>query len=190
MFDAIDKSWTLFLDRDGVINERIPGRYISSIEELKLTAGCRQAIASFNFLFGKIVVVTNQAGIGKGIMTTEQLTVVHKHISVELSKYYGKVHKFYHCPELADSNSTCRKPATGMGLQAKEDFPEIDFDKSIMVGDSLSDMEFGKALGMKCILIEGKKEEKDLLKDYEVEGRFSNLFEFAQALHEDQSQVV
>ncbi len=186
MFEAIDKTWTLFLDRDGVINERIPGQYISKIEDLKLTPGCRQAIASFNYYFSKIVVVTNQAGISKGLTTPEQLTAVHNYIALELKKFHARIHKYYHCPDLADTNSPCRKPAVGMGHQAKKDFPEIDFSKSIMVGDSHSDMEFGKALGMKCILIEGKAEDVELLTDYPVDGRYASLFEFAQALNEDQ----
>lgn len=186
MFEAIDKTWTLFLDRDGVINERIPGQYISKVEDLKLTPGCRQAIASFNFYFGNIVVVTNQAGISKGLTTPEQLNNVHNHIADELKRFHARVHKFYHCPDLANTNSPCRKPAVGMGHQAQKDFPQIDFSKSIMVGDSHSDMEFGKALGMKCILIEGKKEEEELLKDYPTEGRYQNLFEFAHAINEHQ----
>jgi len=186
VFTEIDKSWTLFLDRDGVINERIPGQYISDVKDLKLTPGCRQAIGSFNYYFGKTLVVTNQAGIGKGIMTTEQLDIVHQQISKELKPYHARIHKYYHCPELADTNSKCRKPAIGMGKQAQKDFPEIDFSKSIMVGDSHSDMEFGKALGMKCILIEGKIEEEEILKDYPADGKFKNLFEFAEAMNEHQ----
>jgi len=187
VFKNIDKSWTLFLDRDGVINERIPGQYISNVKDLRLTPGCRQAIASFNYYFGKTLVVTNQAGIGKGLMTTQDLEFVHNHISKELAVFHAQIHRYYHCSELANTNSKCRKPATGMALQALKDFPEIDFSRSVMVGDSHSDMEFGKTLGMKCILIEGKKEDESKLKNYELDGKFANLFELAQVLNEDQN---
>ena len=186
VFNTIDKSWTLFLDRDGVINERIPGKYIADLKDLKLTPGCRQAIASFNFVFNKIVVVTNQAGIGKGITSETAVRHIHDLIQKELAIFHGKIHQFYFCPDPPNTGSACRKPATGMALQAQIDFPEIDFRKSIIVGDSHSDMEFGKALGMSCILIDGKLEEAELLKNYAVDGRFNSLFEFAQALQEHQ----
>jgi len=186
MIHQIDRSWTLFLDRDGVINERIPGHYLSSPEECKLTPGCRQAIAACNFLFGKVVVVTNQAGIGKGITTEAQVNAVHDHITSELAIVRGKIHRFYFCPELADSGSKCRKPATGMADQAKADFPEIDFSKSIIVGDSISDMEFGFAKGMKTVLVAGKTEEAEAAAKLKVDLRVENLFEFAQVLLQDQ----
>lgn len=177
------------MDRDGVINERIPGQYIGDPRDLKLTAGCRQAIASFNFMFGKVFVVTNQAGIAKGITSLEEVQNIHDCIQKELSIFKARIDQYYCCPDLPGSDSQCRKPATGMGLQAKIDYPEIDFSKSIMVGDSLSDMEFGRRLGMLCVLIVGKPEEERQLSEYVADGKFNSLFEFAQALQEDQLEI-
>jgi len=186
MINQIDRTWTLFLDRDGVINERIPGHYLSSPAECKLTPGCRQAIAAFNFFFGRIVVVTNQAGIAKGITTEAQVNSVHEHIERELATVHGKIHRFYFCPDLANSGSRCRKPATGMADQAKVDFPKIDFSRSVMVGDSISDIKFGKAKGMKTVIVAGKLEEETEANKLEVDLRVENLFEFAQWLLKDQ----
>lgn len=175
-----NKSWTLFLDRDGVINQRIPGAYIEYPSQFKFTENCLAAMAIFNKIFNRIVVVTNQQGIGKGIMNESQLADIHQFMETEVEKAEGKIDNVYHCPELAKNNSQCRKPNNGMAFQAKKDFPEIEFSKSVMVGDSLSDMEFGKRLNMKTVLIEGKNEEsfdKKLI-DYQ----FITLFEFARSI--------
>ncbi len=172
-----DKSWTLFLDRDGVINQRIPGAYIEYPSQFKFTKNCLEAMAIFNKSFGRIVVVTNQQGIGKGIMSESQLSDIHHFMKVSIEKSDGKIDQIYYCPELAKFSPECRKPKPGMAFQAKNDFPEIDFSKSVMVGDSVSDMEFGERLNMTTVLIEGKEEENfdNKLIDY----RFLSLFEFA-----------
>lgn len=156
----IDKNWTLFLDRDGVINERIPKGYVMEPDQLVLEVAVADAIAEFNQLFARVVVVTNQQGIGKGLMTTEQLDTVHEKLRSELAASGAYVDEIYYCPELADSGSKCRKPEGGMAMQAKADFPEIDFSKSIMVGDTITDLQFGKRLGMKTIFIRTELEEQ------------------------------
>ena len=74
---GIDKSWTLFLDRDGVINDRLINDYVKHLHELKIIEGVPKAIARFSNSFGRIVVVTNQQGIGKGSMTAEDLKIIH-----------------------------------------------------------------------------------------------------------------
>lgn len=150
---TIDSSWTLFLDRDGVINERIVDDYVKYIHELKIIDGVPEAIAKFSTLFGRIVVVTNQQGIGRGMMTVDDLLLVHGFIENVIISAGGKIDKFYFAHQLASENSNYRKPGTGMGLKAKRDYPEIDFQKSVMIGDSESDIEFGMKLGMKTIML-------------------------------------
>lgn len=157
----IDKSWTLFLDRDGVINKRLPGDYVKEPAEFEFLPGVLESIAAFSKLFGRIIIVTNQQGIGKGLMTENDLQKVHQHMLSEIEAAGGHIDAVYHCPGLAEDDPPCRKSNPGMALQAKEDFPEIDFGKSVMIGDSESDMEFGRRLGMKCILVG----EETLLKD-------------------------
>jgi len=150
---AIDRSWTLFLDRDGVINKKIENDYVKKWSEFEFLPGVLDAIKYFSQLFGRIVVVTNQQGIGKGLYTHDELKAIHFKMVEEIHRQGGKIDRVYYAPALSSENSILRKPNTGMAKQALEDFPEIVFNKSVMVGDSLSDMEFGKALGMKTFYI-------------------------------------
>lgn len=144
----IDRSWTLFLDRDGVINQRIVGEYVKAIDEFHFMPGSLASIARFSERFGRIVVVTNQQGIGKGIMTARNLEDIHRYMLSEIEKHGGKIDGVYFAPQLSSENSEMRKPNTGMAHQAKRDFPEIDFSKSVLIGDSDSDIFFGQKLGM------------------------------------------
>jgi len=153
----IDKQWTLFLDRDGVINKKLDNDYVKTIEEFEFIEGSEKAIATMNQLFGRTVVVTNQQGIGKGLMTKDDLKKVHQYMQEQLVPFGGKLDQIYYCPELAESNSICRKPNTGMAEEARRDFPEIDFKKSVMVGDSLSDMQMGKRVGMITVFVTPEK---------------------------------
>jgi len=149
----ISKEWSLFLDRDGVINRRLVDDYVKNIAGFVFETGVQEAMQVFNNLFGRIVVVTNQQGIGKGLMTSETLETIHSHMLLETEKAGGRIDAVYHCPELSSRQPFCRKPQVGMGLKAKKQFPEINFKKSIMAGDSKSDMQFGKRLKMKTVLI-------------------------------------
>lgn len=149
----IDKSWSLFLDRDGVINKRLPGAYVGSVKEFEFLNGSVEAIKIFSALFGAIVVVTNQQGIGKGLMTEDELEMIHNHMIQEVQNAGGRIDKVYHSPFLKSLNHFTRKPSVGMGLLARKDFPDIKFKKSIMVGDSLTDMIFGKQLKMRTVFI-------------------------------------
>jgi len=173
----IDKSWTLFLDRDGVINKKLDNDYVKHWVEFEFIEGVIDALKITNSMFGKIVVVTNQQGIGKGIYRTEDLELIHKNMLYEIHYMGGRIDKVYFSPYLAKENHSTRKPNTGMGLQAKNDFPEIDFTKSFIVGDSISDMEFGKGLGMKTVFISDKQ-----ITDEKIDFNFPSLVEFANML--------
>ncbi len=150
---GIDKSWTLFLDRDGVINERLIDDYVKQLNELRILDGVPEAIAQFNGLFKRIVVVTNQQGIGRGMMTEDDLADIHGYLSNVFEGYGGKIEHYYFAPQLKAQNSNYRKPGTGMGLQAQKDYPDIDFKKCLLIGDSESDIDFGMKLGMKTIML-------------------------------------
>jgi histidinol-phosphate phosphatase family protein len=147
----IDHTWTLFLDRDGVINAKLPGDYVKLIDEFEFLPGVLEALEKAAAIFDVIVVVTNQQGIGKGIMTDTHLFTIHQHMIKEVFNNGGRIDKIYFCPDLEIENPSHRKPRTGMAYDAREDFPSIEFTKSIIIGDSPSDMEFGHRLGMKCV---------------------------------------
>jgi histidinol-phosphate phosphatase family protein len=149
----ISKDWTLFLDRDGVINRRLVDDYVKSWDEFEFLDGVLDATKIFAETFGRIVVVTNQRGIGKGLMAEDTLNNIHQKMKDEIARAGGKIDRVYYCPALKSSGNFCRKPQIGMGLKARKDFPEINFKKSIIAGDSKSDMQFGKRLKMKTVLI-------------------------------------
>lgn len=173
----IDKTWSLFLDRDGVINKKLDNDYVKHWIEFEFLDGTFDALKKLNSVFGPIVVVTNQQGIGKGLYRTEDLELIHKNMVYELSYLGGRIDKVYFSPYLDAEKHPTRKPGTGMGLQAKQDFQQIDFTKSIIVGDSMSDMEFGRALGMKTAFIS----ENDR-KDDKIDFNFRSLLEFSNQL--------
>lgn len=148
---AIDKTWTLFLDRDGVINTRIEGGYVRNADEFHFLPGVVDSIARLSAVFGKIVVVTNQQGIGKGLYSHEDLALVHSAMKSEIERAGGRIDAVFYAPNLASENSPLRKPGIGMALNAQKIFPQIDFTKSIMVGDTTSDMLFARNAGMRSV---------------------------------------
>lgn len=141
----INASWTLFIDRDGVINYEKEADYIHTWEEFKFYEGVKDAFKIFNKKFGIIVMVTNQRGIAKGLTKLKDLHLIHKNMMQEIEDAGGRIDKIYFCPEMESPN---RKPNPGMGLQALKDFPQIDLSKSVMIGNTLSDMKFGRNLGV------------------------------------------
>lgn len=169
----IDSSWSLFLDRDGVINKRIIGGYVQNAASFQALEGVVEAISVFKEIFGRIFVVTNQQGIGKGIMTADDLRQVHNCMESKLSIKFDGI---YFSPFLAAENNIMRKPNPGMAFEAKKDFPEIDLEKSIMVGDSVSDIQFGKNANMKTVYISAKEENAD------ADMVCASLYDFAQVI--------
>jgi len=154
---------TLFLDRDGVINKKRENDYVRKWEQFEFLPNVIEALKILNDFFDRIIIVTNQRGIGRGLMTEKDLDDIHQKMLSFLTKEEIKIDKIYYCPhDYKKEICNCRKPDIGMALQAKNDFPDIDFKKSIMVGDSLSDIEFGKKVGIKSFLIGEKGSFKDL----------------------------
>jgi D-glycero-D-manno-heptose 1,7-bisphosphate phosphatase len=143
---------TLFLDRDGVINQLHPHDYIKKWEEFEFLPGVFDAFAKWNACMKHIIIVTNQRGIGKGVMSEDELISIHHKMIKEIRDSGGRVDAIYYCTALSNLDPN-RKPNTGMGIQAKNDFPDINFSKSLMIGDSQSDMDFAKNMGMKYKLI-------------------------------------
>jgi len=144
--ETIDKDWSLFLDRDGVINELLEGQYISSWAQWRYTENALKALVKLSNYFQHTFVVTNQ---------------------------------LYHAPQLATQYHSFRKPRTGMAKQAQKDFPTVDFRKSIMVGDFVTDMQFAKKLGMlKVFIHKQEKSPQEIKVDYSCK----SLWAFAQLI--------
>jgi D-glycero-D-manno-heptose 1,7-bisphosphate phosphatase len=171
---------TLFLDRDGVINVRTPGDYVKNRAAFMFEQGALQALSLLAGLFPRIVVVTNQAGVGRGLMGIDSVADVHDYMIEQVQALGGRIDRAYFCPHHSAMGCNCRKPAPGMAMQALADFPEINFSRAWMVGDSASDMVFGTQLGMKTVLLPGKFEDADALANMSVDYRFENLLAFAQ----------
>lgn len=172
---VIKNSFTLYLDRDGVINEKRDNDYIKNWDEFVFIDGSLNAISILSNIFKKIFIVSNQRGIGKGIMTDQDIEIIHQKMINEIEANKGRIDKIYYCSDVNDY-SIHRKPNPGMALDSKNDFKNIDFNKSYMVGDQLSDIKFGKNLGMKTILIGDLKiTSDDLVPDH----RFSTLLDFS-----------
>jgi len=176
----IDKSWTLFLDRDGVINVESVGSYITSWDEFRFHDGVLEAIRNLSHIFGRIIVVSNQRGVGRGIMSMEALREINQNMRAAVEANGGKIDKIYAATAVTDSDHN-RKPNTGMGLQAQEDFPETDFKKSVMIGNSISDMEFGKRLAMHTVFLTTKHEPFSLPHEL-IDEQFSSLLSWASHL--------
>ena len=176
----VDKSWTLFLDRDGVINKELPGDYVKSMQEFVFEPGAVNAIATLTKLFGAIYIVTNQRGVGIGVMTENDLKNIHNEMLKEIERAGGKIDGIYYCAD-ADRKSPMRKPRPGMALKAKEEHPEIDFSKSVIAGNSTSDMEFGRAAGIATVFIDDKKG-RNGHKDETMDLIFLTLKDFADHL--------
>lgn len=155
---TITEGWTLFLDRDGVINQRIPDDYVKHPDEFEFIPGVIPALKIFAGLLDHIIVVTNQQGIGRGLMTKTQLGQVHEKMLKIVSETGGRIDAIYYSPDLKNTRSFTRKPAIGLGLKARKQFSSINFKKSIMAGDTYSDILFGHRLGMKTVLIGSDKE--------------------------------
>lgn len=143
----------VFFDRDGVVNIRVVGEYISKAEDFVFWS---DFIAFFKKIKDKglqTYLITNQQGIGKGVMSIEQLNTLHAYMQEELMKKTG--HQFddiFYCTALAKDNNRCRKPNPGMLLDAADKY-DIDLEKSWFIGDSPSDAIAGKRANCKTILI-------------------------------------
>ncbi|MBL7753503.1 MAG: HAD-IIIA family hydrolase [Chitinophagaceae bacterium] len=148
----LDSSWTLFLDRDGVINKEKEGDYIRNLDEFEFLPGALYSLQQITPRFLRSVVVTNQRGIGKGLMQTHDLVSIHNYLQHQVEAGGGQLDVLLYAPDL-DADAPNRKPNPGMAWQAKQLFPEIDFNKSIMVGNRLSDMEFGRNCGMTTVYL-------------------------------------
>ncbi|MFN4284501.1 MAG: D-glycero-alpha-D-manno-heptose-1,7-bisphosphate 7-phosphatase [Lacibacter sp.] len=178
---ATDAGWTLFLDRDGVINEEMIGDYIKRPEDFHFIAGSLEALSMLHGFFKRIIVVSNQKGVGKGVMTAADLDAINQKMMEKIAAAGGRVDAAYYATA-TDPLDKNRKPRPGMALQAQQDFPDIDFQKSIMVGNMAADMQFGRAIGACTVYIPTRPD--GMPRPEEVDCVFKDLLSFARAVQQ------
>lgn len=140
----------VFLDRDGLINQQAPEHdYIKRWEDFRFLPGVLEAVRNLNAAGYLALVVTNQRGVARGIMTMESLHDIHRHMCAAFAEHGAKISGVYTCPH-AEGTCCCRKPDIGLFLQAERAF-DIDKAHSWMVGDSDSDVEAGRRYGVRAI---------------------------------------
>lgn len=142
----------LLLDRDGVINQLRPNDYVKCWEEFEFLPGVLEALSIWSKYFKYIFIITNQRGVGRGVMTETDLKQIHERMIHEIEAYGGRIDRIYYCIALSDTDSN-RKPNKGMFLQILHDYPSILREDCLMVGDSDSDMLFAKNCGISGIKI-------------------------------------
>ncbi len=145
---------TVFLDRDGILNEKMPeGQYVTRWDEFHMLPGVSDAVRRLNEAGLLTIVVSNQRGIAKGLYTSADVESIHAAFERKLSEAGAHIDAFFICPHDHDE-CDCRKPLPGLFEQAVARFPQITAATSVMIGDSLADVEFGRRLGMATIFVE------------------------------------
>ncbi len=172
------KGHTLFLDRDGVLNRRPGGGYVCRPEDFHWIDGSLEAVVDLSGIFRYVFVVTNQQGVGKGLMTHNDLQAVHRRMLQDVEEAGGRIDQVYAATGIRHADSFNRKPAEGMAFEAMDDFPGIILDKAWMVGDTVRDMLFGHRLGMSTVLISQQQITPGNL-HHLVDYRFACLSDFA-----------
>ncbi len=145
----------VFLDRDGVINRKAPeGEYIHTWGNFEILPGVEEAIAAMNRSGRRVLVLSNQRGVALGLYTCADVDSLHLRLQQHLAEYGAKIDAFYYCPH-DENQCDCRKPKPGLFYKAFRDFPDANPANSLVLGDSISDIEAAHGLDMPAIFIEG-----------------------------------
>ena len=175
--ERIDHTWTLFLDRDGVLNHEKQADYIRNCEEFRFYEGVPESLAQLSQRVGRILVVTNQRGVGKGWMTEADLRNIHQYMCQEIEAAGGRIDRIYYCTSL-DNHHPDRKPNPGMAYRARQEFPDIDPQRTLMVGNKHSDMLFGRNAGFYTCYVSTTNPEFDFPHP-DIDQRFESLVELS-----------
>jgi len=178
--ENVEANWTLFLDRDGVINYEKENNYILNWNEFEFYPGVTEAIRLLSKKFNTIIVISNQRGVGRGLMTKKDLLDIQRRMKLKIEENGGRIDKIYYCTA-TEVNHFYRKPNPGMALEAKKDFPAINLSKSIMVGNKVSDMQFGRNAGTYTVYLKTTHPGQPLSHP-DIDLAFDSLADFAKAL--------
>jgi D-glycero-D-manno-heptose 1,7-bisphosphate phosphatase len=172
----------IFLDRDGVINRDSPD-YVKNWNEFRFLPGSLEALNLLTQKRCRLIIVTNQSVVNRGMVPLDVLTDTHDHLRRAVERTGGRIEDIFFCPHRPDENCTCRKPKPGMILQARDRYG-IDLADSIMVGDSAKDIECGINAGCGATLLVRTGNGSDALKALAARGiqpaaQAANLLEAA-----------
>jgi histidinol-phosphate phosphatase family protein len=142
---------TIFIDRDGVINEN-RSDYVKSWDEFRFLSGSREAIAALTKAGHRIVVCTNQAGVAQGLISLETMEDIHRRMLSAIEEAGGMIEKVYACTHSKTADCDCRKPRPGMLLRASRELG-LDMSDAVFIGDSITDMQAGSAAGIPTMLV-------------------------------------
>lgn len=173
----IKSTSALFLDRDGVINEEIRGDYVKTPGQFRFMPFAAEAVYLLSQHFNKIFIVTNQRGVGRGLMTEDDLAAVHEYMLNGFREAQATINRIYYCTAVYDDHPD-RKPNAGMAFRAQSEYPEIDLSASVMVGNKPGDMQFGRNAGMQNVFITSTNPPFELPNPL-VDQQFASLNEFA-----------
>ncbi|MBI3147638.1 MAG: D-glycero-beta-D-manno-heptose 1,7-bisphosphate 7-phosphatase [Betaproteobacteria bacterium] len=157
---AAPRSRLIILDRDGVINHDSEA-FIKTPEEWRPIPGSLDAIARLNHAGFRVVVATNQSGIGRGLFDMATLNAIHEKMHRALAQVGARLDAIFYCPHTADNNCACRKPRPGMLQEIGERYG-TDLTGVPCVGDSLRDLQCARAVGAQAMLVLTGKGEKTL----------------------------
>ena len=144
---------TVFLDRDGVINRNPPNKgYVRRWSEFSFLPNARKAIRELTQSGYRIIVVTNQAGIGRGLFSEEDLRDIHARMVSKITETGGRIEAIYYCPHPPEAGCECRKPKPGMLIRAVREH-NIELSSAYLIGDSVTDIQAGQCLGTKALLV-------------------------------------
>lgn len=178
--NEIDNTWTLLVDRDGVINHERKNEYVLNWGEFIFYEGVKQAMARLSHKLGRIILITNQRGVGKELMTLQDLERIHQEMQKQIEEAGGRIDAIYLCTSM-DNKHECRKPNPGMAFRAFEDFPDIDPAKTMMAGNKPSDMRFARNAGIFSVFIRTTNPEVPFPHP-DIDFQFPSLLDFANSL--------
>ncbi|MBN1445103.1 MAG: HAD family hydrolase [Candidatus Omnitrophica bacterium] len=164
---------TIFLDRDGVISIFTPNDWIKNWGEFRFLPGAIEGLKKLYDNKYRIVIISNQAGVNKGIFTERDLNRLTENMKLLLKKHDVELAKVYYCTHAAEENCTCRKPKPGLFYRAQEELGNINLGESFFIGDSEVDVQAGKAAGVKTILVlSGKTKDAKETEQWEIKPDF------------------
>jgi len=182
------RDWCLFLDRDGVINRQVVGDYVRRWQQFEWLPGAVPALRMLREWAPHLVVVTNQQGIGKGLMSTDDVAAIHQRLQSQIACEGREIDSFQVCPHLESSGCRCRKPQPGLVLDWLAQHPEVDPSLSIVVGDSLVDLRLAEMVaaatgGCASVQIGGARLPAT------ADASFDSLLDFAAALEHGMGRI-